>query len=177
MTVRSKQGRTLIENVPNMGTMAEIGVWKGHLARYIFRNTDKVKSYWSVDPWTLFPPGHGRSSRMTMEDWDIMYQRACSDMVYFPGIKVMRLKSEDAAPLFKDRFFDLVFIDAMHDYDNVKKDIGLWLPKVKKGGVLSGHDYGNRRQPGVKKAVDEQFSNVTVDEHSTVWMTTSERSF
>lgn len=171
MAVRSPQGRTLIGNVDNMETMAEIGIWKGHMARYIFRNTDKVKNYWSVDPWTLFPPGHGRASRRTMEDWSIMYKRACRDMVYFPGLRVMRLTSERAAPLFPDKYFDLVFIDAMHDYESVKNDISLWLPKVKKGGVLSGHDY-ETEPPGVKKAVDEIFSNITVDSVSTVWMIT-----
>jgi len=172
MTVRSKQGTTLIENVPNMETMAEIGVWKGHMARHIFRNTDKVKEYWSVDPWAVFPPGHGRASRRTKEDWHFMYKRICLDMVLFPGLRVMRLKSEEAVELFSDGYFDLIFIDAMHDYENVKKDIGLWLPKVKKGGVLSGHDYAGRKHPEVKTAVDEIFTDIRTDPWSTVWMTT-----
>jgi len=53
----------------------------------------------------------------------------------------------------------------------VKRDINLWLPKVKKGGILSGHDYGARKQPGVKKAIDEIFTDIKVDTFSTVWMT------
>jgi len=172
MSVESKQGKALINNVPNMAKVAEIGVWKGHTVRYLLRNTDKIKEYWAIDPWAMFPPGHGRSSNLNMGHWNSMYERLCLDMVWFPTLRVLRLKSEEAAPLFPDKYFDLVFIDAMHDYENVKKDIGLWFPKVKPGGVLAGHDYGNRRQPGVKKAVDEIFTDIKVDTFSTVWMVT-----
>ena len=174
MAVNSRQGRTLIDNVPVMEKVAEIGIWKGHTVRYMLRNTgDKIKEYWAIDPWTLFPPGHGRVTLKTMDDWNGMYKRLCLDMVRFhPVLKVMRLTSDQAAPLFPNHYFDLVFIDAMHDYENVKKDINLWLPKVKPGGVLSGHDYGVRKQPGVKIAVDELFTDIQTDTFSTVWMTT-----
>jgi predicted O-methyltransferase YrrM len=52
---------------------------------------------------------------------------------------------------------DFVFIDADHEYDSVVKDINAWLPKIKQGGIISGHDYFN--PCGVKKAVDEKFGN------------------
>jgi predicted O-methyltransferase YrrM len=49
---------------------------------------------------------------------------------------------------------DMVFIDADHKYEIVIADIRAWLPKVKPGGILCGHDY---RRPGddVNRAVDE----------------------
>ena len=37
--------------------------------------------------------------------------------------------------------FDLVYIDASHWYDDVVNDINTWLPKIKNGGYLAGHDY------------------------------------
>lgn len=49
--------------------------------------------------------------------------------------------SENANKLFKDEFFDFIYIDASHDYESVKKDLLIWWKKVKKNGVLSGHDY------------------------------------
>ena len=51
---------------------------------------------------------------------------------------------------------DLIFIDADHSYEWVKRDINALYPKVRSGGILSGHDYGNENI-GVKKAVDEVF--------------------
>jgi len=64
--------------------------------------------------------------------------------------------SIEASKLFEDRSIDFVFIDAGHEYNDIKLDIINWLPKVKQGGVLAGHDYlyGNNN---VKKVVDEMF--------------------
>jgi len=39
----------------------------------------------------------------------------------------------------------------------VKEDIACWRPKVRKGGLLAGHDYGHKGHPGVRKAVDEVY--------------------
>jgi methyltransferase family protein len=60
--------------------------------------------------------------------------------------------SNDMAPRFTDRQFDLVFIDANHETPFVRQDIALFRPKLKVGGILCGHDYGN--PCGVKAAVD-----------------------
>ena len=52
--------------------------------------------------------------------------------------------------------FDMVFLDAMHDYENVKADIDRWWPRVRAGGLMAFHDYGHGDFPGVKLAVDEK---------------------
>lgn len=63
------------------------------------------------------------------------------------------LRSADAAAEF-DFCFDMVFIDAGHEYDEVKADILAWLPKVREGGILCGHDYHDD-WPGVVDAVSD----------------------
>ena len=67
-----------------------------------------------------------------------------------------RMTTNEAAGLFKDESLDAVFIDADHSYEAVKMDIQNWMPKVRKGGILAGHDY-NSAWPGVIKAVNEIF--------------------
>ena len=47
---------------------------------------------------------------------------------------------------------DLIFIDGSHIYEDVKKDIQMWLPRAQK--ILCGDDY-NLEHKGVKDAVDE----------------------
>lgn len=56
--------------------------------------------------------------------------------------------SIDVVTEFEDDSVDMIFIDADHDYDPVKTDITIWYPKVKKGGIIAGHDYA---WDGVKK--------------------------
>ena len=53
---------------------------------------------------------------------------------------------------------DLAFIDADHSYERIFADIRAWLPKVKTGGVLCGHDYGSSAgdHAGVKQAVHQR---------------------
>jgi len=61
---------------------------------------------------------------------------------------------------FSDESVDLIFVDGDHEYEGCKMDIETWLPKLKTGGFMAGHDYGHERFPGVKKAVDEIFPKV-----------------
>ena len=75
---------------------------------------------------------------------------------YFTPI---RKTSLDAAELYTDSSLDFVFIDAAHDYKNVRADILAWKEKVKPGGILSGHDYPCA---DVQRAVHELLVSVEV---------------
>lgn len=55
-------------------------------------------------------------------------------------VKPLLMSSKDAAEVMADESFDLIFIDGDHSYTSTKEDIEMWLPKVRKGGILCGHD-------------------------------------
>jgi hypothetical protein len=92
--------------------------------------------------------------------------------------------SFDLIPLLPDDC-DIIFIDADHIYESVKKDIDLSIEKVKKGGILSGHDLEsfdyvntytdeqlkmdcwNGHHPGVSQAVYEKFG--VTERNGFVW--------
>lgn len=57
---------------------------------------------------------------------------------------IIKSRSVEATWMFPDASLDLVYIDAAHDYANVTADVKAWWPKVKKGGILSGHDFESR---------------------------------
>ena len=67
--------------------------------------------------------------------------------------------SNGALDLLKDLKFDFIYIDGLHTYEGVKTDITNYLPLVKKGGVIGGHDYTNQipHLVGVYQAVNEMF--------------------
>ena len=62
--------------------------------------------------------------------------------------------SPSAAESFENESIDCVWVDALHDYDSVLKDLTAWYPKVKKGGILGGHDF-NYDFGGVPRAVHD----------------------
>lgn len=72
----------------------------------------------------------------------------------FNDVAFLRMASLDAASLFCENSLDFVYIDSIHTYEMVRADIGAWLPKVKKGGWIGGHDY-SENFPGVIQAADE----------------------
>ncbi len=74
------------------------------------------------------------------------------------NVELICKDSYQASLMFPDNFFDLIYIDANHSYEEVKKDIINWLPKLKNTGTIAGHDYDNH-WVGVKKAVNEMFKN------------------
>jgi len=156
---RITQGHILVDLIKNSNgkiqRVAEIGVWKGHTTKRVLKScNDIISQYWAVDFWQYSERRKYRSR--TPEFWDELYFRVCRLMRWFPQLHVLRMDSLTAASLFSDRYFDLIFIDAEHTYESVIADIKAWMPLIRDGGLLTGHDYGGKH-PGVKKAVDEIF--------------------
>tara|TARA_R100000081_G_C4803585_1_gene165871 strand:+ start:515 stop:1009 length:495 start_codon:yes stop_codon:yes gene_type:complete len=75
--------------------------------------------------------------------------------------------SIDGAQHIKNKSLDLVFIDADHSYNWVKKDIDAYKPKIKPGGYLTGHDID---YTGVNKAVNECVKHYDIGPNN-VWFT------
>jgi hypothetical protein len=69
--------------------------------------------------------------------------------------------SARAASRYEHASLDFVYLDADHAYESIARDIDAWLPKVKSGGVIAGHDF-NTQFPGVVQAVIERFPKFEV---------------
>jgi hypothetical protein len=114
--------------------------------------------FWGIDCW---------DKNYKYQNWTTQLQlknEKCFNKVvklYPDRAKKLKGWSADVVSNFANFSVDLIFIDASHDYQSVLNDIILWLPKVRKGGFICGHDYGHLKFPGVKKAVDEVFANVS----------------
>ena len=64
---------------------------------------------------------------------------------------------------------DSVLIDARHEYAETLADIQEWVPRLRVGGIITGHDYCSRF-PGVMDAVNELFGRAfSVVPNTRIW--------
>jgi hypothetical protein len=143
-----------------LGEGVEVGVQHGYYSEAILKAW-KGKKLYSVDPWLEFRSGiYDDIANVSQSSQDAIYRNTLQRLSRFGGRStIIRATSKEAAAKFQDRQLDFVYIDAQHDYEAVKDDIGRWFPKIRTGGVLAGHDYLDGQIEagtfGVKSAVDE----------------------
>jgi predicted O-methyltransferase YrrM len=142
----------LIENCPEGGTIVELGAWLGKSSSYLV-DYAVDRNVIIIDSWKGSPNELTSTHQLaTQVDIYEVFKKNMGERSY----KSIRGLSSEVVNQFEDESLDVVFIDLTHTYESVKQDIELWLPKVKKGGLLAGHDYEND-WPGVVMAVDEKF--------------------
>jgi len=159
------RGRAILKRVGIGACGVEVGVFRGVLSRYLVRNG--VSRLFMVDNWLpeSRQPKHYKETRdycsgLTRDEAEANRQQALGVAAQSGGrAKLIQLSSVDAAALFNDRSMDFVFLDGDHSYAGVKADLAAWVPKVKIGGWICGHDYANALPQydfsGVDRAVDE----------------------
>ena len=81
-------------------------------------------------------------------------------VVNYKNGMIMNMSTIEAAEKTPDASLDFVFIDADHSYPSCKIDMQKWLPKVKVGGYIIGHDC---KVSSVKKAIEEVFGETSYE--------------
>ena len=153
----------IVNELPNNAHIVEIGAWKGSSTAYLaveIINSGKNIVLDVVDDWK----GGGDAAALYYNDAE--YSKCKGDIFelfkrnvkpVIDRINIVRCLSTEAVLKYDDKSLDFVYIDANHAYEYVKQDIELWLPKIKCGGTLAGHDYNVWE--GVNKAVHEKFQD------------------
>lgn len=130
-------------------TIAEIGSYVGDSTE-IFAKSFKL--VYAIDPWQNgYDDTDAASYQHPMDIVESQFDCLCEK---HSSIIKMKLPSLIAVGEFEDHSLDMVYIDGIHQYESVKADIEAWLPKVKRGGWMAGHDYQARFR-GTMRAVDE----------------------
>jgi predicted O-methyltransferase YrrM len=132
----------------------EVGAYMG-LSAWCMAHT--AKSVQSVDTFRAWTNGQTQDDKLTTLD---AYLKAVEKFTNV--LPPVIASSEDAPPMVAGDF-DMIFIDAMHTYDDVLADIQRWLPRLRPGGVFAMHDYRHHDFPGVEQAADEVFGPATDD--------------
>ncbi len=155
----------LPEFFKNMGFVlgAEIGVYKG---KYCEKFCLAGINMYAIDPWK-------DSNLQRQQRQDYLYNYAKKVLEKTKKCVVIRKSSMDAVKNFENESLDFVYIDADHSYNETYNDIHYWYKIVKKGGIISGHDYeysGNENRAlqaynatcQVKKAVDDFIKEMNI---------------
>lgn len=131
----------------------EIGVGEGNYSNSILQNTN-IKKLYSIDIWELnqFNPDPVGSYNRVLERF--------KDYIVKGRSECIKSNSKNALGRFQDESIDFIYIDGDHSYEGVMNDLQ-YYSKLKKGGVICGHDYSDS-WPGTVKAVNEFFKDKTI---------------
>ena len=152
----------------------EIGVWKGKSISYAaveIINSGKNITIDAIDTFAGSP-----NEPVLMEDKSVVEKTLYEE--YLQNIEPVKsivttypFSSVQASKLYEDNSLFFVFIDGSHLYEAVKEDILAWLPKVKSGGFIGGHDIDQKEEfNGVRKAVNELIGEKNIILYNPGWM-------
>lgn len=151
----------------------EVGTWKGKSAAYMaveIINSGKKITFDCVDTWAgsiehldINSPFY--EPLLSIENG--LYNHFLENInPVKKSINPIKLTSYEASKTYNDNTLNCVFIDASHEYADVYNDIKNWLPKIKRGGILAGHDFS---YGPIKEALKDALSGGYMDFGEDVW--------
>jgi len=130
----------LLDKNNNIGL--EIGVAEGFFS-IAMMNSNKFKLFYGIDSYDSFP------------HTDIEFRKTKKKLSKFSNYKLIKKEFNDSLELFKDNYFDFIYIDGFaHTGNDEGQTLTDWFSKVKLGGIIAGDDY-HSDWPLVKKTVNE----------------------
>lgn len=114
---------------------AEIGTYKGQYTEILAKSGLQI---YTIDPWRIYRDYNSHRGQARL---DSRYEHAKKILAPYPNVKIIRKTSMEALEDFPDESLDFVYIDGNHHFKYVAEDIVEWTRKIRKGGIVSGHDY------------------------------------
>lgn len=166
--------KKMVEMAKPNSHFVEVGSWKGRSSVFMaveIINSIKKIQFDCVDTWegSIEHTENNSVINRTLYDEFLLNIKPVSNV-----IRPIQKLSLDAAKDYADESLDFVFIDASHEYEDVLNDIRAWMPKIKSGGWIAGHDYveGRKYWEGVYDAVNEYFKEIPFQtmSHCDAWL-------
>jgi len=118
--------------LPEGAILVEVGTYRGRSLRYMAEKIHRLGKSVKI---------YGIDTSEIPENWQVLLRNILAAPLEEQHlIHLIRAPSVMASRMFDDRLIDWVFIDALHTVEAVREDCLSWLPKIKKGGLLGGHD-------------------------------------
>lgn len=161
----------LAAEVPGWGTIVEIGAHTGRSTLWLAAGSQGAHVV-TVDPWP--EPGytaHYEQAKSDDDPFEFGTGQAVMDRFVenlnqhgaWERITALRMPSLEAARVWVNPI-GLLFLDAMHGYEDVRADCEAWLPKVSQGGVVALHDWFDDKELTHPSQVADAFTDVAGDE-------------
>ncbi len=156
----------IVKNAEENSHFVEIGVWKGGSTSYMgveIVNSNKKIKFDAIDTFEGSKE-HGEVKGLYEEAKENL-----KPLLDLGIVNLIRGKSLDIVNTYSDSSLDFCFIDGSHEYEDVKRDIMAYLPKMKSGSILAGHDY-DVAWSGVIRAVDEVLGKENISTIKSAWI-------
>ena len=149
------------------GIGVEVGVGSGEYSEYLLQNSS-LKILYSVDAWDEnFKSCPAEFFVVPQYQLDKFHEEAIKRLSKFGDRNsILHTTSLNAVNMFDDKSLDFIYIDAAHEYEEVKMDLKCWYPKLKKGGIFAGHDYVDE----LKLETNDPFDRLSVTRITTYKM-------
>ncbi len=148
-----------LDYLPKNAICAELGCWKGDLSYQILEITNP-KRFFMVDPyWKAYGDMfYDKNKRGTLDYFTRATQRTRMSSNYQATTFVIEYDTVFLQD-YADNFFDWVYLDTTHTYEDTLVELSLLKSKVKDNGIICGHDYRYSLHPGLTIALHEWLEN------------------
>lgn len=162
MELATRREFTNLINDRGYKTVVEVGVGWGGYSKFLLDSCPQVTTLYAIDSWGM--EGFGAEFRPAS------YEGTVEKLTPFGSRAIIiKLPSEQGA-LQVPELVDFVYIDGEHSESAVLIDCTTWWPKIKVGGIMSGHDW---HIGGVRSAVEKFMS----DKGGKIFATGTESSY
>lgn len=121
----------MLSLLPKNGMVAELGVDHGEFSQKILEINQPSKLH-LVDVW--------HSDRYPERLFHEVSKKFQSE-IKNGKVEINRGLSTEVVNQFPDGYFDWIYIDTAHTYSVTKAELETYLPKMKHGGIIAGHDF------------------------------------
>lgn len=143
----------------------EVGVAAGEYLEILCKENPQMKFY-GVDPWLGYK---GYADYTLKSTFQKLRSTADERLKTYVNYEFIEKFSMDAVKDFEDESLDFVYIDANHTEPYVTQDITEWSKKVRKGGIVAGHDYIRAAGKNVRFEVKEAVQRYMKENNIKPW--------
>jgi predicted O-methyltransferase YrrM len=158
--------RQAVREAADGDVFVEVGTWLGKSAAFMaqaIKDSGKSIKFYCVDTFKGTEGVVGTYDVANVYEKWLANMQACEVAEH---VRPLRMTSEQASRIPEDKSLAFVFIDADHSYEAVCNDIRCWLPKVKPGGVIAGHDF---HEEDVNRAVTDSLPQAVARPPASWW--------